>query len=85
MPSALGVDLAGGHQNSSDNGPSSRRRNENGKLERLGCRLRRHNDSSVYTLPPEQMLITAEAPTKIAVTSVVANDYLSSELWRQPY
>src|SRR5450759_4317542 len=44
---ALCVDLASGHLNSSDKAPGSRRRNENGKVERLGCRLRRRNDSSV--------------------------------------
>ena len=43
----LGVDLASGHLNSSGKAPGSRRRNENGKVERIGARLRRRNDSSV--------------------------------------
>jgi hypothetical protein len=43
----LNVDLTFGHLNSSDKVLGSRRRNENGKLERLGSRLRRLNDSSV--------------------------------------
>ena len=47
---ALGVDLASGHLNYSDEAPGSRRRNENGKVERLGCRLRRRKDSSVFTI-----------------------------------
>ena len=44
------VDPASGHLNSSDKAPGSRRRNENGKVERLGARLRRRNDSSVNTI-----------------------------------
>jgi len=44
---ALDVDLASGHLNSSGKAPGSRRWKENGKVERLGCRLRRRNDSSI--------------------------------------
>ena len=44
------VDLASGHLVSSDMGLDSRRRNENGKLERRGCGLRRRNDSSAITI-----------------------------------
>ncbi len=64
---ALGVDLVSDHLNFSDYAPDSRRRNENGKLERLGCRLRRRNDSSVNTiwylagLPTEQILVSVGA------------------------
>src|SRR5450759_2376530 len=47
---ALGVDLASGHLDSSDKAPDSRRRNEKGKVEGIGCRLRRRNDSSVNTI-----------------------------------
>ena len=57
--------IASGHLTSSDKAPGSRRRNENGKLERLGTRLaapqrlqRKHN---LAGLPPEQMLVAAEA------------------------
>ena len=47
---AIYIDFAGNHPNSSEKAPGSRRRNENGKVERLGCRLRRRNDSSVNTI-----------------------------------
>jgi hypothetical protein len=47
---ALGVDLANGYLSSSDEAPGSSRLNENGKVERLGSRLRRRNDSSVNTI-----------------------------------
>jgi hypothetical protein len=47
---ALNVDLAVGHLNSSDKTPGSHCRNENGKVERTGCRLQRRNDSSVNTI-----------------------------------
>jgi hypothetical protein len=43
-------DLASGHRNSSDKAQGSCRRKENGKVERLACRLRRRNDSSVNTI-----------------------------------
>jgi hypothetical protein len=49
-PAVLGIDLVGGHLNYSDQTPGSRRRNENGKAERFGYRIRRRNDSSVYTI-----------------------------------
>ena len=42
--------LTSSHLNSSDKAPGSRRRNENGKVERVGARLRRRNDSSVNTI-----------------------------------
>jgi hypothetical protein len=50
LTGALCVDLASGHLNSSAKALGSRRRNENGKVERLGSRLRRRNDSSVNTI-----------------------------------
>ena len=40
-------ELASRHLNSSEKAPGSRRRNENGKLERIGCCLRRRSDSIV--------------------------------------
>jgi hypothetical protein len=45
----LGVDLANGYLSSSDEALGSRRLNENGKVERVGARWRRRNDSSVNT------------------------------------
>jgi hypothetical protein len=47
-----GVRTAGGnsHLKSSDKPPGARRRNENGKVERLGPCLRRRSDSSVNTI-----------------------------------
>jgi hypothetical protein len=61
----LGVDLASSYLNSLDKAPGSRRRNENGKVERLGSRLLRRNDSSVKHnlagLPPQHVFVAAEA------------------------
>ena len=42
----LRFDLANGYLNSSE-APGSRRRNENGMVERIGARVRRRKDSSV--------------------------------------
>jgi hypothetical protein len=50
VPGAPCVDLPNNHLSSSGKAPGSRRRNENGKVERLGCRLRRRNDSRMNTI-----------------------------------